>query len=468
MERRMAEDWRGDLTGLNYAQKEQLVPRVFELGLGTTMPTSFLIGVTCRPHDAKNPFWRHYRTASYTARRPTDHACISSSMIEDSKMRYERAIIIVHSCEHEELVNKIGEQCGANLIPFSRHKYGCYRTALTTSTSRAIQDTFSRSYPSTRPTPRQGEIEADGVEHRRGQGAYQQWIVQQNRTIVHILKISRAKAAVDHLRTLPRLQCRYYSISSSPKACITYASSSFILIRIIKWFSLVDCWSSKRMTSISASSQLDSRHGGSEEVPVPFADPPTHTHHRGRSGNWPAPFRVPDLQERITRERRRSNEDYLYRGELEEYVKSGTLILHTAFSREQSHKVYVTHLLEQNKEELWRVIGEQNGHIYVWRRPNSLLIDCWLKSRSSSAVSRVFTNPAWYDGNGMLRVSMYHTQRSCQAESANLCKGQVLTDYVKERRDQDYALIDILDKPPPDRKMKAQVAKPWGECWQRP
>ena len=62
---------------------------------------------------------------------------------------------------------------------------------------------------------------------------------------------------------------------------------------------------------------------------------------------------------------RKKDEDFLYKEELEEYVKSGTLILHAAFSREQAQKVYVTHLLEKNKDELWRVIGEQNGHIYV-------------------------------------------------------------------------------------------------------
>lgn len=62
---------------------------------------------------------------------------------------------------------------------------------------------------------------------------------------------------------------------------------------------------------------------------------------------------------------RKSDEDFLYREELEEYVKNGLLTLHTAFSREQEHKVYVTHLLEKNKDELWHVIGEQNGHVYV-------------------------------------------------------------------------------------------------------
>lgn len=52
-----------------------------------------------------------------------------------------------------------------------------------------------------------------------GKAAYHQWIVQENRNIVHILEdISSLKPALDHLcEILPRLQCRYYSISSSPK-----------------------------------------------------------------------------------------------------------------------------------------------------------------------------------------------------------------------------------------------------------
>lgn len=39
--------------------------------------------------------------------------------------------------------------------------------------------------------------------------------------------------------------------------------------------------------------------------------------------------------------------------------------LYTAFSRDQPQKVYVTHLLEENKEEVWRIIGKENGHLYV-------------------------------------------------------------------------------------------------------
>jgi len=62
---------------------------------------------------------------------------------------------------------------------------------------------------------------------------------------------------------------------------------------------------------------------------------------------------------------RRRDEDFLYDEELNNYVKKGSLTLHVAFSREQKEKVYVTHLLAQHSDEIWKVIGENNGHLYV-------------------------------------------------------------------------------------------------------
>lgn len=52
-----------------------------------------------------------------------------------------------------------------------------------------------------------------------GKAMYQKWIIQENRNIVHILEdMTSCKPSIDHLcELLPRLQCRYYSISSSPK-----------------------------------------------------------------------------------------------------------------------------------------------------------------------------------------------------------------------------------------------------------
>lgn len=52
-----------------------------------------------------------------------------------------------------------------------------------------------------------------------GKQLYSKWISEDNRNIVHILEdLPSVKIPIDHLcELLPRLQPRYYSISSSPK-----------------------------------------------------------------------------------------------------------------------------------------------------------------------------------------------------------------------------------------------------------
>ena len=63
---------------------------------------------------------------------------------------------------------------------------------------------------------------------------------------------------------------------------------------------------------------------------------------------------------------RNRTSDYLYENELNEYQKEGVLTkLYIAFSRDQAEKVYVTHQLKENKDEIWDVIGKNNGCFYV-------------------------------------------------------------------------------------------------------
>lgn len=58
--------------------------------------------------------------------------------------------------------------------------------------------------------------------------------------------------------------------------------------------------------------------------------------------------------------------DYIYRDELEVFEKEGTLNeLHLAFSREQEKKVYVQHLLANRAEETWKMIHDDNASIFV-------------------------------------------------------------------------------------------------------
>jgi len=61
---------------------------------------------------------------------------------------------------------------------------------------------------------------------------------------------------------------------------------------------------------------------------------------------------------------RNKNIDYLYREELEQYESDGVITLHTAFSRDQPNKIYVTHRLRENARDIWKLI-DNGAHVYV-------------------------------------------------------------------------------------------------------
>lgn len=59
-------------------------------------------------------------------------------------------------------------------------------------------------------------------------------------------------------------------------------------------------------------------------------------------------------------------EDYIYLDEITQFKEEGMVnILHEAFSRAQSEKVYVQDLLKLNSEETRDIIREKNGHVYM-------------------------------------------------------------------------------------------------------
>ncbi|XP_011883330.1 PREDICTED: NADPH--cytochrome P450 reductase isoform X1 [Vollenhovia emeryi] len=353
------------------------------------------------PYDAKNPFLAPVRVNRELHGPTSERSCMHIEFDIDahSKMRYETGDhLAVYPVNDAELVNKIGEQCGMNLDTVftltntdeestKKHPFPCpcsYRTALThyldiTSNPRTHVLKELAEYTSDPADKEKLKLMASTTAE--GKAAYQQWIIQENRNIVHILEdIPSLKPPLDHLcEILPRLQCRYYSISSSPKL---HPASVHITAVVVEYKTPTG-----RINKGVTTTWLKQKHPSDPPCLVPIfvrksqfrlpTRPSTPIIMVG-PGTGLAPFRG-FIQERDFARRegketgdtilyfgcRKSQEDYLYREELEEYVKNGTLTLHVAFSREQSHKVYVTHLLEQNKEELWRVIGEQNGHIYV-------------------------------------------------------------------------------------------------------
>jgi len=57
--------------------------------------------------------------------------------------------------------------------------------------------------------------------------------------------------------------------------------------------------------------------------------------------------------------------DFIYKDELLNWQNIGLLSLSLAFSREQAAKVYVQHRLLEKKEEVWDLLHNKKGHLYI-------------------------------------------------------------------------------------------------------
>lgn len=215
-----------------------------------------------------------------------------------------------------------------------------------------------------------------------GKSLYNDWVVKDHRNIVAILEdLPSVKPPLDHvLELLPRLQCRYYSISSSSKM---YPKSIHITAVVVDWMTRAG----RRQKGVATTWLKEKVPSETDVVTVPIFV--RHTTFRLPTkvktpvvmigpGTGLAPFRG-FLQERhLLKESgapvgdtvvffgcRKKSEDFLYQEELETYESGGTIAkLFLAFSRDQAQKVYVTHLLKQNRDYIWGLI-EDGGHVYV-------------------------------------------------------------------------------------------------------
>ena len=61
---------------------------------------------------------------------------------------------------------------------------------------------------------------------------------------------------------------------------------------------------------------------------------------------------------------RNKSQDYIYPEELKNQEQDGLLTLHTAFSRDQKVKRYVTHSLRESGAAVWELL-DQGAHLYV-------------------------------------------------------------------------------------------------------
>lgn len=366
-----------------------------------------MIVKNCRPFDQKNPYLGEVAVNRelYKGSRSCMHVEIN---ISGSKMRYDTGDHIgIYPKNDEQLVNKIGQLLNVNLDTVitlknldtessKKHPFPCptsYRTALSyyvdiTNPPRTHLLKEIAEYTTDEKEKAMLKLMATSTEE--GKALYSDYVIKSCRSIVHILEdLPSCQPPLDHLLELmPRLQSRFYSISSSPKlhpdsvhvtaVMIDYPTStnrinrgvctSFLKSKLPETGEKVPCFIRRSQFKLPAK----------PSVPIIMIGP----------GTGFAPFRG-FIQERKWRKEkgepigtnvlyfgcRHKEEDFLYREELESYESDGTIKLYTAFSRDQENKVYVTHLLKEHQEELWDIIGNQEGHVYVCGDARSMAKD---------------------------------------------------------------------------------------------
>jgi sulfite reductase (NADPH) flavoprotein alpha-component len=190
-----------------------------------------------------------------------------------------------------------------------------------------------------------------------------------------LLMVGNARVtSADFVRALKRIQPRLYSISSSPKA---HAGQVHLTVGAVRYEKEGRARKGLCSTFLADRAQPGSAHVGVFVHPNPAFRPPS-------AGDTPmimvgpgtgiAPFRG-FLHERKASGAKGKNwllfgdqraaTDFLYREELDELTRTGLLTrLDTAFSRDQTEKIYVQNRMMERATDLYAWL-ESGAHFYV-------------------------------------------------------------------------------------------------------
>lgn len=354
------------------------------------------------PFDSKNPFLAPVTVNRKLNKGGERHLMHLELDITGSKIRYESGDhVAVYPINDTAMVNKIGELLAVDLDTVislnnldeesnKKHPFPCpttYRTALThyldITNSPRTNVLYELAQYASDPKD-QENMRKMASSSAEGKAQYQSWVLDSCRNIVAILEdLPSLRPPIDHLcELLPRLQARYYSISSSSKV---HPNSIHICAVVVEYQTktgrvnkgVATNWLKNKMPTDNGHKATVPMYIRKSQFRLPFKS--TNPIIMIGPGTGIAPF-IGFIQERgWLKEQgkevgetvlyfgcRHKNEDFLYQEELAQFEKTGVLTtLNVAFSRDQAEKVYVQHHLKNNKEAVWKLVHTDNAHIYI-------------------------------------------------------------------------------------------------------
>jgi len=356
------------------------------------------------PFDVKNPFMAPITENRNLHNSGSGRTGLHIELdITGSRIRYDAGDhVAVYPVNNTDLVNLIGEKLEIDMDQVftmtnvdedstKKHPFPCpttYRTALShyvEITALPRTHIISELAKYTSDPEEKSKLELMASTTAEGKASYQTWVVDGCRHIGHILSdLPSCKPPIDHvLELLPRLQPRFYSIASSGKVSPT----SIAICGVVVEYKIPDGRSNYGVATTWLREKLPVGEGEERicpKVPAYVRRSQFRLPNRPQTpvimigpGTGLAPFRG-FIQERAWQKEqgktvgptvlffgcRNKEQDYIYREELEAWEQDGLLTLHTAFSRDQAEKRYVTHDLREQGGEVWKLL-DQGAHLYV-------------------------------------------------------------------------------------------------------
>ncbi|MFH4974977.1 hypothetical protein AB6A40_001686 [Gnathostoma spinigerum] len=348
------------------------------------------------PYDAKNPFLATVRINRELHKPISERSCRHIELeTVGTRLRYEAGDHLgVYPTNDQALVDEIATLLNVNLDQAfklintdeessKRYPFPCpctMRTALThyVDICAPVKSHVLKAL---------SEYATDEKEKNRlihlstasesGLKDYGQFIQKDRRSILDVLRYFKScKPPIEYLlELLPRLQARYYSISSSPR----YDAESIALTAVVTKYMIGD----RLIKGVCTNYLLQKQEG--DKVPVYVRKSTMRLPHEASKsvimigpGTGFAPFRAFIQERKWQKEQgkpvgpmylyfgcRRPDVDYIYEDELKEYVSEGVITeLHVAFSRITDNKIYVQNKLWENRESVWKAV-EEGAYIYV-------------------------------------------------------------------------------------------------------